>query len=234
MSLSISQPQLSIIVPVFNEIASVEEAIRRIASLDIDKEIIIFDDCSTDGSREILVKLQTELKLKLILHDKNKGKGTGVINALKYARGHYVIVEDSDLELNCNDILTMMNKITADPTLDMINGNRNVLGKNSSNLISKLANIATRTLMKILYGKAINDLLCTYKLSRTSKLRTLNLKASRFTLETEWVIKALKKRWNIVEMDVDYFPRKVKAGKKINFLDGLEIIWSIIKLRFTN
>jgi dolichol-phosphate mannosyltransferase len=228
------QPKLSIIVPVFNEIASVEEAVRRIAALKVDKEIIVFDDRSTDGSREVLERLQPELQLKLILHEKNKGKGSGVLNALKYARGEFLIVEDSDLELNSNDILTMLHRIEADPAIDMVNGNRNVLGKHTSNLISILANIATRILLKLLYGRAINDVLCTYKLCRTSKLRTLNLKASRFTLETEWVIKALKKRWNIVEMDVDYFPRQAKAGKKINFLDGLEIIWSIIKLRFSN
>src|SRR3972149_3964449 len=96
----IRRPKLSVVIPVFNEVKTVEQVVRTIVALPVEKEIIVIDDYSTDGSRELLKKLQTELRLKLILHAKNKGKGEGVKNAVAHAKGEYLIVEDADSELD--------------------------------------------------------------------------------------------------------------------------------------
>ena len=233
-SLKIKRPLLTIIMPVFNEAHTVEKAIRRLYDLPVDKELIIIDDYCTDGSRELLKKLYQELKFKLILHSQNYGKGYGVRQAAAYAKGKYLIVEDADLELDIGAIVKMLEIIENDPSIDMVNGRRILKKGKKSGLVQNLARVITSVFAKILYGKYLNDLLCSYKLCLVSKFKQLNLKSTRFGLETEWIIKALKKQWKIVEIDVLFSPRLHKQGKKINFFDGFDIVWQLIKYRFTN
>jgi len=231
--LQIKRPQLSVIIPVFNERKTVEQAVRSVYQLPVDKEIIVIDDYSTDGSRELLKKLQTELQLKLILHSQNRGKGYGVRNAAAYAKGRYLIVEDADLELDINAVPEMLNLAEKDPSIDMINGNRVLKKGKKSGLLTKLAKIITSFCTRILFGKYIEDILCSYKLCRLEKFKQLHLQSTRFGFETEWIVKALKNNWKILEYKVEYTPRLHKEGKKINLFDGFEIIWQLIKYRFS-
>jgi len=225
-------PKLSIIMPVFNEIATIEQAVIRVMDLPIDKELIIFDDYSTDGCRELLIELNKKYNFKLLLHEKNLGKGRGVIEASKYATGEYFIVEDSDLELNPSDIVKMLKIIEEDPSIDLVNGDRKITSSAKVNLVSLIANFVTRVLIFILYGKFLKDILSSYKLSKLSKFKELGIQADRFGFESEWILRSLKNNYKIQEIDIEYSPRTAKAGKKINILDGFEIIWTIIKLRF--
>ncbi|HLD04065.1 MAG TPA: glycosyltransferase family 2 protein [Candidatus Dojkabacteria bacterium] len=233
-SFKINRPLLTIIMPVFNEAQTVEQAIRRLSALPVSKELIVIDDYCTDGSRELLKKLYQEFKFKLILHAQNMGKGYGVRQAAAYAKGKYMIVEDADLELDIGVIAKMMEIIENEPSIDMVNGNRILKKGGKSGILQNLARVITSVLAKILYGKYLNDLLCSYKLCLVSKFKQLNLKSTRFGLETEWIIKAFKKGWKIVETDVLFMPRLHKQGKKIQFFDGFDIIWQLIKYRFTN
>ena len=150
------------------------------------------------------------------------------------AKGKYLIVEDADLELDIGAIVKMLEIIENDPSIDMVNGRRILKKGKKSGLVQNLARVITSVFAKILYGKYLNDLLCSYKLCLVSKFKRLNLKSTRFGLETEWIIKALKKQWKIVEIDVLFSPRLHKQGKKINFFDGFDIVWQLIKYRFTN
>ncbi len=220
-------------MPVFNELSTVEEAVKRIIALPIDKELIVFDDFSTDGSREKLIELQNRYPFILLQHKTNLGKGRGVIDASTHATGEYLIVEDSDLELNPEDILKMLKIIEDDPSIDLVNGDRKIISSAKVNLVSVFANFVTRVLIFILYGKSLKDILSSYKLSKLEKFKKLGIKADRFGFESEWILRSLKKKYKILEMDIEYKPRTQKAGKKINILDGFEIIWTIIKLRFS-
>ena len=224
-------PLISFIIPVFNESKTVSDAIKRIHNLPVSKEIIVVDDCSTDGSKEVISGVKNTIFFKLITNTQNKGKGASVLEASKIATGKFLIVEDSDLELNPQDILKMLNIIQAGK-VDLVNGNRNVVNQKNTNLISKVAKILTKSLLFILYGKTINDLLSSYKLCTLENFKKLNLQSQRFGFETEWIIKALKKNWIIEEVMIDYYPRKVNEGKKITAKDGFDIIWNIIKYRF--
>lgn len=219
-------------MPVFNEIATLKQAIIRVMDLPIDKELIVFDDFSTDGCRELLIELNKKYNFKLLLHEKNLGKGRGVIEASKSASGEYFIVEDSDLELNPNDIVKMLKIIEDDPSIDLVNGDRKITSSAKVNFVSLIANFVTRLLIFILYGKFLKDILSSYKLSRLIKFRELGIQADRFGFESEWILRSLKKKYKIHEIDIEYSPRTAKAGKKINILDGFEIIWTIIRLRF--
>jgi len=226
------KPLLSIIIPVFNENKTVAAAIKRINELPVSKEIIVIDDCSTDGSKEIIDSLRDTYFFKLISNSINKGKGASVLSASEMAIGKYIIAEDSDMELNPQDILKMLETIQKEK-VDLVNGNRNVISTKNTNFISKIAKIITKSLLWIFYGKSINDLLSSYKLCTLENFRSLNLQSQRFGFETEWIIKALKAKWKIKEVSIDYYPRKVTEGKKITAKDGFEIIWNIIKYRFT-
>lgn len=228
------QPKISIIIPVYNEAATVEKAILRVVDLDLSKEIIVVDDHSTDGSAEIISALQKQFKFQLITHTDNQGKAAGVLHAVAQARGKYLVVEDADLELNPQDFIKMLQILEQDPKLDLINGVRDLSGQKSTNLISKIAGFVTRIFLKVLFGKSVRDLLSSYKVCSLESFKSLHLQAKRFTLETEWLIKAIKAGWQIKEVNISYTPRHQKAGKKINLWDGVEIILSIIKLRFTN
>lgn len=220
-------------MPVYNELATVEEAVKRIMALPIDKELIVFDDFSTDGSREKLIELKNKYPFILLQHKTNLGKGRGVIDASTRATGEYIIVEDSDLELNPDDILKMLKIIENDPSIDMVNGDRKITSSAKVNLVSVFANFVTRVLIFILYGRSLKDILSSYKLTKLDKFKELGIKADRFGFESEWILRSLKKKYKILEMDIEYKPRTQKAGKKINILDGFEIIWTIIKLRFS-
>lgn len=226
-------PKLSIIMPVYNEILTVEEAVKRVLSLNIDKELIVFDDGSSDGSREKLIEINKTFDFKLLLHEKNMGKGKGVIDASKYASGEYIIVEDSDLELNHLDIVKLYEIALNDNSIDLVNGNREVNKQNKVNLITIIASLITRILILMLYGKWLKDVLSSYKLCKLKKFKELNIKAERFGFESEWILRAILNKYKIVETPIQYYPRNKKQGKKINYLDGLEIILTIIKLRFT-
>lgn len=226
-----SKPTLSIIIPVFNEKNTVEKSIQRIVKLPISKEIIVVEDCSKDGSREIIEKIRPKYSFTFLKNDINSGKGASVLKAIPFAHGEYIIVEDSDLELNPQNILEMLSEIEKGE-YDLINGNRNVIKQKNTNFISKIAKIITSVMLRVLYGRNINDLLSSYKLCKLEKFKTLDMKSKRFGFETEWIIRALKKHWRIKEMPIDYTPRKASEGKKITVKDGIDIIANIIKYRF--
>lgn len=226
------KPLISIIIPIFNESKTVAAVIKRINDLQVSKEIIVVDDGSTDGSKEIIAAMEKQYTFQLITNTSNQGKGASVLAAVKLATGKYLVVEDSDMELNPQDILKMLEMIRT-KNVDLVNGNRQVTSTKNTNFISLLAKKTTKILLWLLYGENINDLLSSYKLCTLENFKILDLQSQRFGFETEWIIRALKKQWIIKEIYIDYYPRKTVEGKKITAKDGFEIIWNIIKYRFS-
>jgi glycosyltransferase involved in cell wall biosynthesis len=228
--------KLSIIIPVFNEKNTILELLRKVEavdlnSLDFKKEIIIVDDCSTDGTREILDSLGD--KYKIIYHSKNQGKGAAIKTGLKWASGDYIIIQDADLEYDPKDYKTLL-EYALKNNAEVVYGSRNLNPENKhSNLLYYLGGIFFTWLTNILYGIRITDESTGYKMFKTDLLKTIPLKSKRFEFCPEITAKIAKRGIKIHEVPINYSPRPVKAGKKISWWkDGLKTAWTLIKYRF--
>ncbi len=222
--------KISIIIPIYNEAKTVEETIRRVEAVAIEKEIIAVDDGSGDGSLDILSRMENNGRIKLIKHEKNSGKGAAIKSGLKEATGDIVIIQDADLETDPQDFYRLVEPI--------INGEtRAVFGyrtdQNSFSIYwwgGKLVSFITRTL----YGGDIKDVNNGYKVMTRDLWQSLNLQSNRFQICEEITAKLLKRKEKIIQMPTQYFPRTKKQGKKLGFKDGIVSILTLIKFRFLN
>ena len=220
--------KLSIIIPVYNEVKTIEEAIKRVETVNIDKEIIAVDDGSTDGSSDVLNKVKSEGRIKLIKHNKNSGKGAAIKSGIELATGDIVIVQDADLETDSQDFYKL--------TEPIINGETKVVfGYRIANKPAsiywwggKLVSFATW----LLYGGGIKDVNNGYKVMTRELWRSLNLQSDRFQICEEITAKLLKRKEKIIQVPTKYFPRTKKEGKKLRFKDGIVSIMTLLRFRF--
>lgn len=224
-------PLLSVIVPVYNEAKTIRQILEKINSVDIDKEIIVIDNGSTDETAKILRQVQYG-NLKLIHHSSNRGKGGAILTGLANASGEFVIIQDADLEYDPAEYLKLIEEIKKDNT-DVVLGVRFTKGYHGL-LIPKLGNQFLTCLLNILFGTKLNDFLTCYKLLRKDTLDKLNLKSKWFDIEVEIVAKSLKRKLCIKEVPISYQPRSYAEGKKIRWMDGMRLIGNIIKYRFAD
>lgn len=222
--------KLSIIIPVYNEINTLEKILKIVDSIKIlvEKEIIIVDDFSTDGSRE-LIKTFNE-KYKVIFHDKNKGKGAAIHSGLKFATGDYTIIQDADLEYDPNEYVKLIKEIK-NGKYKIIYGSRNLKNnlrfKKSYYYGGKFITFVTN----FLYKSRLTDVNTCYKLFKTDILKSFNLEQEGFSFCEEATAKALKKGYKIKEVPINYYPRKFDEGKKIRMVDGLKAITTLLKYK---
>lgn len=222
--------KLSIIMPIYNEKNTIKEIINKVKKVKLKKEIIVVDDCSKDGTRDILKKIKG---IKLILHKQNNGKGTAIRTGLKYVTGDVVVIQDGDLEVDPREFIKMMEFI--ENGKDVIYGSR-LLDKKFKDMPiyyrhyigNKLLNFITN----LLYNSKITDMETCYKMIRIKIIKNLRLKAKRFDFEPEITSKILKKGYKIKEIPISYSPREFKEGKKINWKDGIKAMWYLIRYRF--
>lgn len=220
--------KLSVIIPVYNEVKTLEEIIRRVEAVNIDKEIIAVDDGSSDGSLNILNDIASEGRIKLIKHNENSGKGAAIKTGLKSATGNIIIIQDADLETDPQDYYQL--------TKPIINGEtRAVFGyrtiKKTASIYwwgGKLVSFVTR----ILYGGNVKDVNNGYKVMTRELWQSLDLESNRFQICEEITAKLLKRKEKIIQVPTKYFPRTKKQGKKLGFGDGLVSIWTLLKFRF--
>jgi len=224
-------PLLSVIVPVYNEAKTIRHILEKIGSVDIDKEIIVIDDGSNDGTENILKDIQCN-SLKVIHHGSNKGKGSALLTGLSYVKGDFVVIQDADLEYDPNDYLKLMEAMKQH-NADMVLGARFKKGYHGL-FIHRFGNRLLTGLLNFLFDLKLNDCFTCYKLFRKDTIKMLNLKEQSFTIETEIVAKAAKKGLRIVEVPIAYSPRPYSQGKKIRCKDGIRALKSIIKYRFTD
>jgi glycosyltransferase involved in cell wall biosynthesis len=224
-------PLLSVIVPVYNEAKTIRQILERINSVNIDKEIIVIDDGSFDGTEKILREIKYN-NLKIIHHSSNRGKGAAFLTGLSQAQGEFIIIQDADLEYDPNDYLKLIEAIKEDNT-DIVLGARFKEGYHGL-LIHRLGNRLLTGLLNFLFNLKLNDCFTCYKLFRKDTINILNLKEQSFTIETEIVAKAAKKGLRIVEIPISYSPRAYSEVKKIRCRDGIRAIKSIIKYRFSD
>jgi glycosyltransferase involved in cell wall biosynthesis len=212
---------LTVVIPVYNEVTGVDKIISTVKEVPINKEIIVVDDFSTDGTRE---KLQLIPGIKLVCHSKNMGKGAAIRNGIKEAKGDILVIQDADLEYDPWDYLKLLRPFE-DKNIGAVYGSR-FKGKGEFLFLSKLANRFLSLLTNILFGK-VSDMETCYKMVRREIFLDLQLTANRFEIEPEITAKLLRKKVRIAEVPIKYRARK--AGKKIGAKDGFAACYYLLK-----
>jgi glycosyltransferase involved in cell wall biosynthesis len=223
---------LTIVMPVFNEAKTVRQVIDRVLALDLDLELVVVDDGSCDGTREILKKLRRE-RVRVVFHERNKGKGAAVRTGFSQARGEIVTIQDADLELNPLEIPALLEPVV-EGTADVVYGSRFMHGWKHRTWVNATANWFLSGLTNFLYGTHIRDMEACYKVFRTEHLKKFELKADRFDFEPEITAKLVKLGLRIVELPITYKPRDFVDGKKIHWKDGFQAIYTLLKYRFVD
>ena len=229
-------PKLSIIMPVFNEketILKILNKVKNAKSLNFIKEIIIVDDFSTDGTRDILKKIK-DRNIKIIYHEKNKGKGSAIRAGLKQSTGDIILIQDADLEYDPNDYEKLLKPIVGNKTKVVYGSRFEVITKNLSKMykLHYIGNMFLTFLTNMLYGVKITDMETCYKVFRKEILDGIDLKATRFDFEPEITAKILKSGYKIHEVPINFYGRKFAEGKKITWVDGIKAVYYLLKYRF--
>ena len=223
--------KISILIPVYNEKDSLLEILSQVESVDfkLEKEIILIDDCSTDGTQN----LYESLPYKVIYHKRNMGKGAALRTGFEAATGDIIIIQDADLEYNPSDYKPLVHLIATD-TADVVYGSRLADKRNNGNflLLSFLANVTLTALTRLLYGTYLTDMETCYKAFRADFIKDITIKSNRFDFEPEITAKILKRNVRFMEVPISYNARKVHQGKKITWKDGVQAIWTLFKYRF--
>lgn len=225
-----SAPTLSIIIPVYNEKQTFQRLFDAVYALPIPgKELIIVDDFSHDGTRDLLA-LVDKPGVKIVLHDKNQGKGAAIRTGLMHASGEIIVPQDSDLELDPVQIIELLEFMKKN-SVDAVYGSR---FKGTAFRLNKyyLANWLLSMLTSILFFHRITDMETCYKMVKRNLLMQLNLRSSRFDIEPEITAKLLKRGVRILEKPVTYIPRSTDQGKKIKLKDAFSAVWALLKYRF--
>lgn len=222
-------------MPVFNEFQTIDEIISRVVAVGLADEIIVVDDGSTDGTRELLGELdEKHPELKLILHDRNQGKGAAVRSGIAQASSEYLIIQDADLEYDPRDYHAML-KPVQEGLADVVYGSRFLGGPRRSTMFwHMIANKMLTLMTNILYNSILSDMETGYKLFRREIITSIPLKAKRFNFEPEITAKLLKRKIRIYEVPITFNPREYSEGKKIGLKDAFEAVWTLLKYRFVD
>ena len=227
--------KLSVVMPVYNEEATVEEIVNRVLAEGHDKELIIVDDGSTDGTPAILRRLAKKHPdtIKLVIHKQNVGKGAAVRTGLKRVSGDVVIIQDADLEYDPQDYEVLLEPIQ-EGTADAVYGSR-FLGAHRVLLFwHYLGNRFLTFLTNLLYNVNLTDMETCYKAVRAPLITSIPLRSNSFDIEPEITAKLLKRGARLYEVPIKYAGRTYQEGKKIGWRDGFTAIWTLLKYRFTD
>lgn len=217
--------KLSVIIPVYNERGYILEIIAAVQAVPVQKEVIVVDDGSTDGTRDLLKNGQG---FTVILHDRNSGKGAAIRSGLAAVTGDVVVIQDADLEYSPQDYGTLLKPVKEGKTR-VVYGSR-ILGQGEFLTASYFANRTLTLLTNLLFGSRLTDMETCYKVIQADLLQSLELVSSRFEIEPEITCKILKKKERIVEVPITYRGRT--RGKKIGPKDGVQAIWNLLKWKF--
>ena len=229
------RPRLSIVIPVFNEAATIGEIIERVrrAPLDLEREVVVVDDGSTDGTSVELDKLVTAHPgtIRVVTHEHNRGKGAALRSGFACASGDIVLIQDADLEYDPRDYPALLRPIL-EQRADVVFGNRFHGGEHRVLYYRHfLANRVLTTICNVVTDLNLSDMEVGYKVFRTSVLRRLHLRARGFDIEPELVIKTAKLGVRIYEVPIAYHGRTYAEGKKIGWRDGVVALWRIFVFR---
>ena len=225
---------LTVIIPVYNEIGNIEEILKRVKATKKASEIIVVDDGSQDGTRDLLSALDGKQKVRVILHEKNQGKGAAVRTGLDAARGEILLIQDADLEYDPRDYPTLL-KPLEEGIADVVYGSRFLGGPRRVAMFwHMVANKMLTFLTNILYNTILSDMETGYKVFRRKVVEGMRLRSKRFDFEPEFTAKVLKRNYRIYEVPISFNPRDYSQGKKIKLKDAIEAVWTLLKYRFVD
>ncbi len=225
--------KLSIVIPVYNEKATLQELLRRVEAVDYEKEIILVDDASTDGSRDLL-KNEIEGRSGVVVHyhERNRGKGASLRTGFSKVTGDIVIVQDADLEYDPKDYPVLIGPIL-DGRADVVFGSRFLGGPHRVLFFwHYVGNLFLTMLSNVMTNINLSDMETCYKVFRSEVLKDIKLTCNRFGFEPEFTAKIARQRFRIYEVPISYSGRDYSEGKKIGWKDGVAAIWFILKFRF--
>jgi glycosyltransferase involved in cell wall biosynthesis len=223
--------KLSVIIPVYNERNTLQEILRRVNSVPVEKEVILVDDYSTDGTRDLLRQME-KAGAKVLYHERNLGKGAALRTGFQHATGNYVIVQDADMEYDPNDYPKLLQPIL-EGRADVVYGSRFSGDYRNMTSLHRLGNQFLTVITNILYRTSITDMETCYKLFKRETIQGIRIECNRFNFEPEITAKILKRKLRVVEVPISYSGRDFSEGKKITWRDGISALWALFKYRFT-
>jgi glycosyltransferase involved in cell wall biosynthesis len=229
---ALADPLLSVVMPVYNERETVAEIVARVLAVPMRIELIVVDDCSRDGTRGILADLQRQHGFKLLLQERNRGKGAALRRGFAEVTGDIVVIQDADLEYSPEEFPELVSLISQGRA-DVVYGSR-FLGRHRVFLFTHYAGNRLLTILtNVLYNTILSDMETCYKAMRVEVLRSLRLESNGFGIEPELTAKIFKRKFRVYEVPITYDGRGYDEGKKITWRDGLVAVWVLLKYRFT-
>jgi glycosyltransferase involved in cell wall biosynthesis len=227
---------LSVVIPVYNERATILVIMEKVLKLDFIKEIIVVDDGSTDGTKELLKQTLLDDRVQVFFHDRNRGKGAALRTGFGHITGEIVAIQDADLEYDPNEFGEMIKPII-EGVADVVYGSRLSGGKPQRVHLfwHRMGNGFLTFLTDLLYNTTLSDMETCYKMFRKSVIETIRIDSDDFSVEPELTAKICKnKQWRVYELPISYYGRSYAEGKKISWRHGFSALWTLLKYRFTD
>jgi glycosyltransferase involved in cell wall biosynthesis len=229
----LTNPLLSVVMPVFNERETIEEIVTRVLAVPLRIELIAVDDGSRDGTPQLLQELQKKHQFKLIRQGDNRGKGAALRRGFQEVTGDIVAIQDADLEYSPEEFPSLIEPI-CQGYADVVYGSR-FLGRHRAFMFSHyMGNRLLTFITNVLYDTMLSDMETCYKVMRAEVLRGMVLRSDEFEIEPELTAKIFKRGYRVCEMPITYYGRSYHEGKKITWRDGLTALWTLIRYRFTD
>ncbi|OGO44650.1 MAG: glycosyl transferase [Chloroflexi bacterium RBG_16_63_12] len=225
---------LSIIIPCYNERATVTEIVQRVRACAPDAEIVVVDDGSTDGSRDVLREWEGQPNLRILYHDRNRGKGAAVRAGIAAAAGEVILIQDADLEYDPRDYPRLLQPIE-EGRAEVVYGSRFLGGPRRAMLFwHMVANLLLTLMTNVLFNTILSDMETGYKVFKAKVIKGIPLRARRFDFEPEVTAKVLKRGYRIYEVPITFTPREYWEGKKIGLKDAFAAVWTLLKYRIVD